>query len=346
MYGNIAKAHKNDNKTRYYYYCKNTVNATGHKCTFRLNIEQSQINDVLARIISGMTKEGKLKEAIQAKIGSVADTSDMEKELSVNLANLNQAETIKTRLEKQMDTLDVTDPHYERKINDLQKRLDAQYDIIEEAENAVEEIRSQIRDLRRDQISSESIYEFLLYFDELYSMASEVERKQFMQTFIDRIDIFPERREDGNWIKNISFKFYVPVMKEGKAPANIKGITLDKEDNTGDLVPLEKLMTLETVVLLSKEMVDSRKVKVDFSLENMDLSEFKGKATYEQIKAYVLEQTGLKVSSLYIAQIKKKCGLDVGENFNLSKSENARQPQCTPEKEEAIMQAFKHFGMI
>ena len=103
---------------------------------------------------------------------------------------------------------------------------------------------------------------------------------------------------------------------------------------------------VETVVLLSKGMVDGRKVKVDFSLEDMDLSEFKGKATYEQIKTYVLEQTGLKVSSLYIAQIKKKCGLDVGENFNLSKSDNARQPQCTPEKEDAIMQAFKHFGMI
>ena len=59
-----------------------------------------------------------------------------------------------------------------------------------------------------------------------------------------------------------------------------------------------------------------------------------------------VEQTGLKVSSLYIAQIKKKCGLDVGENFNLPKSENAKQPQCTPEKEEAIMQAFRHFGII
>lgn len=103
---------------------------------------------------------------------------------------------------------------------------------------------------------------------------------------------------------------------------------------------------METVVLLSKGMVDSRKVKVDFSLEDMDLSEFKGKATYEQIKAYVLEQTELKVSSLYIAQIKKKCGLDVGENFNLPKSENARQPQCTQEKEDAIMQAFRHFGII
>ena len=59
-----------------------------------------------------------------------------------------------------------------------------------------------------------------------------------------------------------------------------------------------------------------------------------------------VEQTGLKVSSLYIAQIKKKCGLDVGENFNLPKSENAKQPQCTPEKKEAIMQAFRHFGII
>lgn len=74
-----------------------------------------------------------------------------------------------------------------------------------------------------------------------------------MATFIDRVDIFPERREDGNWIKNIPFKFYVPIMKEGKAPENIKGITLDKEDNTGDLVPLEKLMTLETVCLLSRK---------------------------------------------------------------------------------------------
>ena len=111
-----------------------------------------------------------------------------------------------------------------------------------------------------------------------------------------------------------------------------------------DLFPMTE--HAETVVLLSKGMVDSRKVKVDFSLEDMDLSEFKGKATYEQIKAYVLEQAGLKVSSLYIAQIKKKYGLDVGENSNLTKSENSKQPKCTPEKEEAIMQAFRHFGII
>lgn len=134
-------------------------------------------------------------------------------------------------------------------------------------------------------------------------------------------------------------------------------------ENSGKCISITLSTHVETVVLLSKgakgpvdlcsarteverRMADSRKVKVDFSLEDMDLSEFKGKATYEQIKAYVLEKTGLKVSSLYIAQIKKKCGLDVGENFNPAKSENARQPQCTPEKEDAIMQAFRHFGII
>ena len=97
-------------------------------------------------------------------------------------------------------------------------------------------------------------------------------------------------------------------------------------ENSGKCISITLSTHVETVVLLSKGMVDSRKVKVDFSLEDMDLSEFKGKATYEQIKTYVLEQTGLKVSSLYIAQIKKKCGLDVRENFNLPKLENARQP--------------------
>lgn len=91
---------------------------------------------------------------------------------------------------------------------------------------------------------------------------------------------------------------------------------------------------------------ETTNVKIDFSLENLDLSELKGKATYEQIKDYVREQTGFRVSSLYISQVKRKCGLEVGESYNKPKSDDARQPQCTPEKEEAIMQALSHFGVI
>ena len=186
----------------------------------------------------------------------------------------------------------------------------------------------------------------LMYFDKLYDKLSDAEKKEFMGTFVESIELYPERLENGKFLKHIHFRF----------PVYYNGTVIDD-------ISWENESTVETVVLLSKgakgpvdlcsarteverRMADSRKVKVDFSLEDMDLSEFKGKATYEQIKAYVLEKTGLKVSSLYIAQIKKKCGLDVGENFNPAKSENARQQQCTPEKEDAIMQAFRHFGII
>ena len=103
---------------------------------------------------------------------------------------------------------------------------------------------------------------------------------------------------------------------------------------------------IETVVLLSKGKVDSKKIRVEFSLEDMDMSEFQDGATYPQIKEYVLEHTGLKVSNLYISQIKRKCGIGVGKNYNLPKSEDSRQPQCPPEKEKAIREAFKYFGMI
>ncbi len=122
-----------------------------------------------------------------------------------------------------------------------------------------------------------------------------------------------------------------------------KGYAL-KSAQAADLFP--RCAHVETVVLLSKGEVDSKKIRVEFSLEDMDMSEFQDGATYPQIKEYVLEHTGLKVSNLYISQIKRKCGIEVGKNYNLPKSEDSRQPQCPPEKEKAIREAFKYFGMI
>ena len=122
-----------------------------------------------------------------------------------------------------------------------------------------------------------------------------------------------------------------------------KGYHLQQAE-AADLFP--RTGHVETVVLLSKGEVDSKKIRVEFSLEDMDMSEFQDGATYTQIKDYVLEHSGLKVSNLYISQIKRKCGIEVGKNYNLPKSEDSRQPQCPPEKEKAIREAFKYFGMI
>ena len=110
-----------------------------------------------------------------------------------------------------------------------------------------------------------------------------------------------------------------------------------------DLFPHTK--HVETVVLLSQQKPDDR-IEVEIELDELDLTSAESKATYAEIKEYVLKEHGLKVSSLYISQIKRKCGIEVGENYNLSKSEDSRQPQCPVEKEKAIKDALEHFGMI
>ena len=102
---------------------------------------------------------------------------------------------------------------------------------------------------------------------------------------------------------------------------------------------------VETVALLSKLDVDKH-IDVEIELDELDLTSAESKATYAQIKEYVWNKFELKVSTLYIAQIKKKCGIELREHYNKSKKEKQIIPQCTPEKEEAIMDALRHFKMI
>ena len=237
MYGNIAKAHSKDKKTRYYYYCKNTVTATGHECSFRLNIEQTEINKMVAKIISAMVNKPRFVEAIKAKIGTAVDTADMEKQVAVLQGQLKQVLGTKGRLERQMDTLDINDAHYDRKILDLQRRYDEQYDMIGEIEAQIDELQNQIRSIRQEKISGDNIYQLLLAFDEVYNSATEAEQKEFMKAFIERIDMFPEKRKDGCWIKNIVFNFPVPIDGE-----EVKEL------------PLEYGTTLEVVGFLQSDL--------------------------------------------------------------------------------------------
>ncbi len=102
---------------------------------------------------------------------------------------------------------------------------------------------------------------------------------------------------------------------------------------------------VETVVLLSQQKPDDT-IEIDLDLDELDATSAELKATYQEIKDYVLKEFDLKVSNLYISQVKRKCGIEVGENYNLPKSENTRVPQCPKEKEDAIKAALKYFAMI
>ena len=332
MYGNVNhKKHPDGGYYRdyFYYACKHRTFVNGHKCTYRKQWNEDKINAAVEEVIRKLVNNPKFKTEIQKHIGNSIDTEELDREHTGLQERLKQVTGAKNKLANQMDNLSVSDKYYDKKYEDMQVRLDKLYDEIEEIETSIEAVETRLYNIKQEKISGDNVYQFLLFFDKLYDRFTDMEKKTFMKSFLADVNIYEEEQADGRILRSLKFRF--PVFFNGK---EIYELDWDNES------------TVETVALLSKGMVDSRKVKVDFSLEDMDLSEFKGKATYEQIKAYVLEQTGLKVSSLYIAQIKKKCGLDVGEDFNLPKSENARQPQCTPEKEEAIMQAFRHFGII
>lgn len=110
-----------------------------------------------------------------------------------------------------------------------------------------------------------------------------------------------------------------------------------------DLFP--RTTHVETVVLLSRKTPDDT-IEVDLDLDELDITAAESKATYQEIKDYVLKEFGLKVSTLYISQIKRKCGIDVGEHYNISQKENQKVPQCPKEKEDAIRAALEHFAMI
>ena len=254
------------------------------------NYRREKIHDPEhAHILSGILKCpccGKGMYGNIAKAGRKDNkTRYLEKQLSVLNASLHQAETIKTRIEQQMYNLDVTDTHYDKKISDLQRRLDAQYDRIDKVEETMTELKSQIYELKKNQIDADSIYGFLGAFNEVYSECTDAEKKQFMQAFIERIDIFPERRKDGNWIQDIKFQFPVPIIKEGKEVVQIKGISLDKEKSDEHMISLEKLSTLGTVVLLFqlKQKPDDY-INVTIELDDVDITSAETKATYDEIK--------------------------------------------------------------
>jgi len=116
-------------------------------------------------------------------------------------------------------------------------------------------------------------------------------------------------------------------------------------ENSGKCISITLSTHVETVVLLSQQKPDDT-IEIDLDLDELDATSAETKVTYQEIKDYVLKEFGLKVSNLYISQIKRKCGIEVGENYNLPKTENPKVPQCPKEKEDAIKAALKYFAMI
>ena len=329
MYGNKSIKHKKDGtkyKDFFYYGCKHRSMQRGHKCDYKKQIREELLDDAVAEVIVKLVSNPNFATMMQEKINMKVDTTAIDQEIENYEKQLRQDYSIKSKLMEEIDNLDPDDRHYIRRKADLDDRLYRMYDKIEELESQLIDARAKKTSIEAEKITGDNIYKVLICFDKLYFAMNDVERRQLIEALIAEVQIYEERKPNGQWLKSIRFK--LPIIE------NDLSIGLDNGEH------------VETVVLLSKGEIDSKKVRVEFSLEDMDMSGFQKGATYEQIKTYVLEHSGLKVSSLYISQVKRKCGLDVGQNYNLSKKEDAKVPQCPPEKERAIRDALKFFHLI
>ena len=279
----------------------------------------------VAEVISKLVSNPKFSDLIRNKINMEVDTSALDQEIENYKIQLRKLYHNKDTILSDMDSLDYEDKHYQRRKTDLVNHLYKTYDKIDDAEELLVSAKAKKRSLLADKITGDNIYKALVSFDKLYAQMNEAEKREFLSQLVDNVQIYEERKENGQWLKSIEFK--LPIIE--------KEFTLSLDNDTQN----------ETVVLLSKQKPDDT-IEIDLDLDELDATSAELKATYQEIKDYVLKEFGLKVSNLYISQVKRKCGIEVGENYNLPKSENARVPQCPKEKEEAIKAALKYYAMI
>lgn len=216
MYGNVNRKRKKDGtmyKDYFYYSCKHRRIMDGHSCSYSKQWGQEKVNAAVAEVIRKLVQNPKFEEAIRAKIGSRIDTAEMKAEMEGLKKQLRQLNGAKTRLGAQMDNLDINERFYDRKYQDMQDRLYALYDDIEAVEVKIAEVQSRLQNIQQQKISGDNVYQFLLYFDKLYDRFTYAEKKEFLNSFVESVDIYEQEQPDGRFLKHIKFRF--PVFFDG-----------------------------------------------------------------------------------------------------------------------------------
>lgn len=341
MYGNKSIKHKSDGtkyKDFFYYGCKHRTMTRGHKCDYKKQVNEELLNGAVAEVITKLVSNPKFAAMMQEKINMKVDTTAIEQEIAAHEKLLRQSYSTKSRLMEEIDSLDPDDKHYIKRKADLDDRLYKMYDKIEDAENLLIAARAKKMSIEAEKLTGDNIYKVLIYFDKLYSVMNEQEKRQIMESLISEIQIYPERQPNGQWLKSIKFK--LPIIEEDM------NISLDNDSQ------------VETVVLLSHKKSDGHinvkgefgegegKVPLDNIAKRAEEYKPKERVTYKMIKEYIEAKYGFKVHTAYIAEVKRDLGLPMYDAPNAV--EELKQPRKHPtaEKVEAIKDALKHFEVI
>ena len=258
MYGNKSIKHKKDGtkyKDFYYYGCKHRSMTRGHKCDYKKQIREELLDDAVAEIIVKLVSNPKFADMMQQKINMKVDTSAIEQEIANYEKQLRQSYSVKSKIMEEIDSLDPDDRHYIRRKADLDDRLYRMYDKIEETESRLIEARAKKTAIEAEKITGDNIYKVLIYFDKLYKVMNDVEKRQLMESLISEIQIFEDRQPNGQWLKSMKFK--LPII-EGDME-----LSLDNDEHVETVCLLSNTQSKkkESYITLDVEMADYYRIK-------------------------------------------------------------------------------------
>ena len=306
---------KNSNHGGYYkivysYGCRNKRKSAGRVCNCRRTYNQEKLDGAVLEILGKTTETKEFRQAVMDAVGDRNSLEVCEADLKRTRKELHGQEHLRYKLGMELDNMDVFTEDYDREYEEIQCRIDGTYDKIESLEEEIRKLKKRRDALKKGVHSSDNIRKILDNFGRLFGKMNCEERRELCRQFIERIEVFPEEKEDGRILKQIVFRF--PIYYEIEAG----------NDEPDEVVTFT----------------------VDCTEHQVTASE--AKATYAEIRAYVKEEHDMNVSSLYIAQVKRKYGLDIGKAYNKPAKNKNHVPNCPVEKELAIMDALKHFRMM
>ncbi len=235
MYGNKSIKYKKDGtkyKDFFYYGCKHRGMQRGHKCDYRKQIREELLDDAVAEVIVKLVSNPHFAAMMQEKINMKVDTTAIDQEITNYEKQLRQDYAIKSKLIEEIDNLNPDDRHYIRRKADLDDRLYRMYDKIEELESQLMDARAKKTSIEAEKITGDNIYKVLIYFDKLYFAMNDVERRQLIEALIAEIQIYEERKPNGQWLKSIRFK--LPIIE------NDLSIGLDNGEHVETIVLIQK----------------------------------------------------------------------------------------------------------
>ena len=237
MYGNKSIKKRKDGsnyKDFYYYGCKHRNMTRGHKCDYKKQVHEEMLDASVAEVISKLVSNPKFSDLIRNKINMEVDTSALDQEIENYKIQLRKLYHNKDTILSDMDSLDYEDKHYQRRKTDLENHLYKTYDKIDDEEELLVSAKAKKRSLLADKITGDNIYKALVLFDKLYAQMNEAEKREFLSQLVDNVQIYEERKENGQWLKSIEFK--LPIIE--------KEFTLSLDNDTQN----------ETVCLLSRKV--------------------------------------------------------------------------------------------